>query len=257
MAYKGKDRGKSYSKPRYTAPQGRKDRGYNVKNKPQTPIYDERKEAVAEQQLTRAIPKPETLYRRTGGKGYGGAYFNYPPLSAYPNAPNGSLLPPEIIASTNAPQEWANAIFSTPSYLKFRDRFTGKTSAPQTPIKPTGVGTVRQHGYHQYVTNKVYGGQGGVQPVQAAGTTAPVGPAYPTTPYQAGYGYGYGGGGGYDYGSYNNPYNRYRGGYAAESGAAPNPLGVRAVQQANPYRGYATQNMAARWIQNLVNWRIG
>lgn len=146
--------------------------------------------------------------------------------------------------------------------------------------KVVGGGTVRQHGYKQHIINKQYGNA--LPPIQneAAGTTEPVGPAYPETGGDY-YGYGGYGGGGGSYTPYNNTFTRYRGGYAAQPqqtyqeynnsfnraragyaapATAQQPTAMRVGVGAtapSPYRGYADQNQAQRWMQLLTNWRIG
>ena len=130
-----------------------------------------------------------------------------------------------------------------------------------TPGTPADLNA--RHGWHGQVLQQLYNSS---QP----GSYMPTG----TLPYTdnggygtggegyggyGGYGYGgYGGYGGYDYGSssYYNPWNRYQQGSPARAGgAAPAALGVRSIAS-QPYSGYADQNMAARWIQLLTNWRI-
>ncbi len=95
--------------------------------------------------------------------------------------------------------------------------------------------------------------------VEAAGTTPSVGPEYPGGGYGGGYydygGYG-GGGGGYSYPAYNNAFNQYSPGYALQSTAPMQALGVRTMPLGNLNRNYATANPGPRWLSLLVNWHV-
>jgi hypothetical protein len=70
--------------------------------------------------------------------------------------------------------------------------------------------------------------------------------------YYPSYGYK---GGGYTYAV--NPWNAYKPGYAISGGSPAARMSMRTAPLMPTNRAYATQNMGARWIQYLTNWKIG
>lgn len=261
MPYRGRDKG-------YRAP----------KPKTKAQPYDERQEAVAEYRAN-AVAQPRiTGYVNRGGKGYQGTNTDIPQYY-YPPAPEYSMLPADVIESNPAPRQWANQVFNTSSYRNFRqfyNRALGRrspngqvigaisTSAHDTSGSNPKTNPSARHGWHSQVMNQLIN-NGSFDQTQltneSAGVTEPPPMDYVGGGGVGGYGggypwYDYGGGGGGSYAGYNNSFTRYRPGYAAQGSAAPSALNTRSVSANNPYRGYATQNQQARWLQRLISWKI-
>jgi len=257
MPGRGRDRGykgpkKKVATPKLSSqPDARRGRGYQPAAvndarrgrgyKPATlaPVKDERAEALAAAQPP-PLNRP-TMYTR----------FGVAPAATSPFG--GATTPPQ----------------GTPTF------YTKFGVAPLMPRRATGTihntggsepSLSARHGWHMQtmLRNIQPGGVTGVIP-EAQGMLASPPPEVPTEPYveNGGYGYGYGGyggggggGGDYTYPTYSNPFSQYQQSYPVQGIPAPQAPTFRTAGQANPYKPYATQNQAQRWISMLTNWRI-